>query len=145
MLQQQKQHNLPSARARLHPLEIILGWLSLLFGGAGFLYFWIFFSPLWRENRWDILAARATLLLGILLATLAGGFVLCRARRLARWLLHGVGLFAVLVLGYAVYDAWHRGSYRGNLGDLTIIGGIIAATFWIFWFAWFIKKQESET
>ncbi|WP_309706950.1 hypothetical protein [Armatimonas sp.] len=143
MLQQQKQRELPTKKARLHPLEIVLGWLSLLFGSAGFLYFWIFFAPLWRENRWDVLAARATLLLGVLLATLAGGFVLCRARRLARWLLHGAGLFAVLVLGYAVYDIWlRRSSYRD---ELIAIAGIAAATFWIFWFAWFIKKQEGET
>jgi hypothetical protein len=137
---QQKQKQ--PTKARLHPLEITLSWLSLVLGGAGFLYFWISFSPLGRGERWDVVAARAALLLGILLTTLAGGFVLCRARRLARWLLHGAGLFAVLVLGYAIYDAWCRSDYRG---DLIGIAGIVAATFWIFWFAWFIKKQESET
>ena len=139
-VQQQEQRNQPPAKVRLHPLELVLGWLSLLFGGAGFLYFWIHFYPYWRENNWFVLVARGAFLLGVMLATLAGGFVLCRARRLARWLLHGAGLFAVLVLGYALYEGWSR-SYRV---DLTIIAGIAAATFWIFWFAWFIKKQETE-
>lgn len=141
-MQGQQQQQRQPTKARLHPLELVLSWLNLLLGGAGFLFFWIAFSPLGTEDRWDVVAVRAALLLGVLLATLAGGSVLCRARRLARWLLHGAGLFAVLVLGYAIYDAWNRGGYRG---DLIAIGGILAATFWIFWFAWFIKKQESET
>ena len=143
MTQQQQERPQTAHRpVRLNGIETFFAILSLVFGSAGFLYFWISFSPLGRDDRWDVVAVRGALLLGVLLATLAGGFVLCRARRLARWLLHGAGLFAVLVLGYAIYDAWNRGGYRG---DLIAIGGILAATFWIFWFAWFIKKQESET
>lgn len=138
-VQQQREPGAPT-KVRLHPLEIVLGWLSVLFGGAGFLYFWAHFYPFWREDHWYILAARGALLLGVLLATLSGALVLCRARRLARWLLYAAGLFAVLVLGYALYEGWSR-SYRV---DLTIIGGIMATTFWIFWFAWFLKKQEES-
>ena len=141
MIPQQKQRELPTKKAHLHPLELVLGWLSLLFGGGGFLYFWITFSGRWDDSRRDYLVFRGVLLLGILLATLAGGFVLCHARRLARWLLVSAGLFAILMLVFVAYDGWYR-NYRGYLIG---IGGTVAATFWIFWFAWFIKKQESET
>ena len=140
---QQKQRGMPRMKSRLHPLELVLGWVNLLFGSISFLFFWLRYYQGWsKDNGYiAILAVRGAVLLGILLAALAGLFVLCRARRLARGMLYAAQLLTILILGIILYFRW--GNYDQAMW--VEIGSILATTLWFFGFAWFIKKQESET
>ncbi|MCX6366881.1 MAG: hypothetical protein NTX57_09245 [Armatimonadetes bacterium] len=142
MLQQQKQRELPTKKARLHPLELVLGWVNLLFGSISFLFFWLRYYQDWSRYRGQIaiLAVFGAVLLGILLAALAGLFVLCRARRLARGMLYAAQLLTILILGIILYYRWDN--YDQAMWIEVV--SIFATTLWFFGFASFIKKQEES-
>ena len=51
MLQQQKHRDMPRAKSQLHPLELVLGWVNLLFGSISFLFFWLRYYQDWSRYR----------------------------------------------------------------------------------------------
>lgn len=84
------------------------------------------------------------MLLGTLLAALAGFLVLCRSRRAAVSLLRVSGACAMIMLGYCIYDLIRIPPRSPTLIYFFPVLGTLAAVFWIFWFAWLLRRQENS-
>ena len=140
MTQQQQERPQTAHRpVRLNGIETFFAILSLVFGSAGFLYFWQLFRG-WSAPT-SYLIAQVALLLGLFASSLAGLFLLLRLRKGARSLLLAAALVATTLLIYTVYDAWRDNYYRYPFGYLPILG-IAAALFWLGWLAWYVKQRE---
>lgn len=138
--QQQQERPQTSPRPmRLNAIEKLFATLSLIFGSAGFLYFWQMFRG-WSAPT-SYLIAQVALLLGLFISSLAGLFLFLRLRKGARGLLLVAAIVATPLLIYTVYDAWRDNYYRYPYGYLPILG-IAAALFWLLWLAWYVKQHE---
>lgn len=141
MQQQQERPKSTQPSVRLNGIESFFATLSLVFGSAGFLYFWQHFRGGWSDQRTDYRIAQVTLLLGLLLCILAGLFLLARLRKGAQRLLRVAALVTLTLLIWSTYDAWRDGYYRYPFGYLPLLG-FAAALFWLSWLAWYVKQRD---
>ena len=144
MLQQQREKPTGQAPRSSSVLEIVLGTLHLLVGGGGLgLLLWL--SGIIKEGialgqAWYIVLGELTGIAMTLCTALAGLFLLCRQRSIARSL-QWCSTFAALCTIPCVVLI---GGWPLNSSDQWILGAFLLSVFWMAWFAWFLKKQESE-
>ena len=147
--QQRKSH--PGKEIRSASLlEIVLGSLHLLLGGSVLtllLVMW-FGSPgriIRPVQPWYDIIGQLTVVLTLLATALAGLLLLCRQRRIALWL-QTVSVLAALVGIPMIFISILRsgGGFSSNEGWFWF-SGFLTFALWMTLFAWFIKKQESET
>jgi hypothetical protein len=142
MTQQQQERPQTALRpVRLNGIEKLFATLSLVFGSAGFVYFWLLYWGRWSDQRTDYFIAKLALLLSLLVSSLAGLFLLLYLRKLARRLLMAAGLLATAMLMYGIYDAW-RYDYFLNFKKCLPLLGFAAALFWLIWLARYVKQRE---
>jgi hypothetical protein len=139
--QQQERPQATHQPVRLNAIEKLFATLSLVFGSAGFVYFWQLFWRVWNNQPIDYLIVQTALLLGLFASSLAGLFLFLRLRKGARRLLLVATIVATPLLIFCAYDAWRNGYLRYPFGYLPILG-IAAALFWLLWLAWYVKQRE---
>ena len=142
MTQQQQREKLTGqAPRRSSVLEIVLGTLHFLLGGS---YVVLMLISIRDDGiggmRWyDLLSNSMAALMG-LCTGLAGLLLLCRQRRVAVWLQWISTLAALIVSAIILYTTWQLINYNWIL-----LGVFCAIPLWMAGFAWFLKKQESDT
>ncbi|MBB6051831.1 hypothetical protein [Armatimonas rosea] len=142
----QQQHERPKTAhrpVRLNGIERFFATLSLVFGSAGFVYFWQLFWGNWSNQRLDYLIAQVALLLGLFASSLAGLFLFLRLRKGARGLYLVAAVMSTALLLFTLYDGWNRGEL-GYSGEYLPILGIAATLFWLSWLTWYVKQREGE-
>ena len=142
--QQQQQQERPQTAhrpVRLNAIEKLFATLSLVFGSAGFVYFWQLFWGDWSMLRIDYVIVQVALLLGLFASSLAGLFLFLRLRKGARGLFLVAAMVSAPLLIFVLYDGWKRGALYYP-GEYLPILGIAAALFWLIWLAWYVKQRE---
>lgn len=126
----------------MNPLVLVFGAVQLLLGGAALTILCKFLYDHHR-NRYDLMGQLMVVLM-LLFTTLAGLLIVCRQGRIARWLQTISALVALIIIPLLFLGVLMSGRPIAQQSWLSL-GGFTAVTLWLCGFAWFLKKQESET
>jgi len=96
------------------------------------------------DTAWYYRLSYATAILTGLCTGLAGLLLLCRQRRVAVWF-QWISTLAALIMSTIILSMnWQAIKHPLSTYDWILLGIFCAIPLWMAWFAWFLKRQESE-